>query len=135
MKLNNVPNLRTEDFPEESKWIGGLFIQLNPFIQNISQIFNNGIDYSTNIMTLTSMFDVNPFQAFNFNWPFPNNPPVSVEVVQAAKGNALTPTILMCSWSYNVSGSTISVSKMVELATTGVSALSGRYKFTIRASI
>lgn len=136
MKLTQVPNLRLEDFPSEQQtWLGRLFINLNPFIQSLNQILDNNIDYATNIKAMTRQYDITQFQPFSFTWAFKTTPPVSLVVTKALKGTDLTPTILGLAWNYDASTALISVTSMAEIATTGVSELSGRYQFTVRATI
>lgn len=135
MKMSQVPNLRVEDFPTEKEWIGRLFIVLNGMIQNINQIFDQNIDFDSNIRSLTRTYEITSFQAFKFSWPFPLNPPVSLTVLQASSGSQQTPTILMAAWEYDATLTSVSVTRMVELNSSSVSELSGRYKFTIRATI
>lgn len=133
MKLNQLPNLRAEDFPSQQSWIGKLFIQLNPFIQAVNNVFDQNIDFGTNIKSLTRLYNITSFQQFNFEWPFLEQPPQEVTVISATKGS--TPTILVLAWSYDVSQRLITVTRMSEITSTGVSDLSGRYQFTIRASV
>ncbi len=135
MKLNQIPNFRVEDFPSEQSWIGRFFIQLNPFIQSVNQIFDKNIEFDTNIKSIKKDFDLTVFSSLSFTWPYAPTEPVSLEVVKAKKGNTLTPTILLCAWSYDASNSLITVSRMVEVGDAAVSALSGRYQFTIRATV
>lgn len=135
MKLNQIPNLRTEDFPSEQTWISKLFIQLNPFIQAVNQVLTQNVDFISNIKAVTREYDISSFQPFNFQWPFSDASPLDVRVVKALKGTTLTPTLLMAAWDYDSSGRTISITRLTEINATSVSALSGRYQFTIRATV
>jgi hypothetical protein len=135
MKLNQLPNFRVEDFQSEQSWIGRLFTQLNPFVQAVNQVFDNNLDFATNLKSVTSLYNISSFQTFSLQWPYPNNPPADLRVIQAAKGSALTPCILLPSWSYDSTKYTVTVNNMVEVSTSGVSALSGNYRFTIRVTI
>lgn len=135
MKMSQVPNLRVEDFPTEKDWIGRLFIVLNAMIQNLNQILDQNIEFESNIRSLTRTYEITTFQPFRFTWLYPQNPPVSLSVIQASSGSQQTPTILMAAWEYDATQSLVSVTRMVELGATSVSELSGRYKFTIRASV
>jgi hypothetical protein len=135
MKLTQVPNLRIEDFPGEQKWIGKLFIQLNPFIQSLNQILTSNVDYSTNIRSVTREYSISSFQVFSFLWNFPEVPPVSVQVIQATQGSARTPTILGLAWSFDNSTRLVTVSRMVEILASSVRELSGEYQFTVRATV
>lgn len=135
MKLTQVPNLRVEDFPSEQEWIGRLFIQLNPFIQSLNQIFLNNIEFSNNIKSVTREYSISSFQEFSFQWPYKDAAPVDVRVVKGFKGSTLTPTILLAAWDYSASTSQITISRMVEVNSTSVSELSGQYKFSIRATV
>jgi hypothetical protein len=135
MKLNQAPNFRVEDFPSEQSWIGRLFTQLNPFIQSVNQVFDSNLDFSTNIKSVTVLYNISSFQTFSLQWPYANNPPVDLRVVQAAKGSGMTPCILLAAWSYDSTKYTITVNNMSEISTSGVSALSGSYRFTIRVTI
>jgi hypothetical protein len=117
MKLSQVPNFRVEDFQSEQSWIGRLFINLNPFIQ------------------VTKDYDITSFQEFSFSWPFANVTPVDLRIVKAAKGTSLTPAILLAAWEYSATNSTISVTQMVEVTSSGSQALSGRYQFSVRVTV
>lgn len=135
MKLTQVPNFRVEDFPSEQSWIGRMFIQLNPLVQSLNQILDQNIDYLTNLKSITKTYDISTFQAFSFTWPYPNFIPNELTVTKALKGNSNTPTILLAAWNYDSTNSLITVSRMVELLTGSVAELSGRYQFSIRATI
>jgi hypothetical protein len=134
-QLNQLPNLRVEDFPSEQGWINKLFVQLNPFIQSVSNLFNNNIDFSTNIKSISRVYDITDFQEFGFLWSFTDSIPIDVRVIKATKGTQQTPTILLLAWSYNTTTKQITISRMVEVNGTSVSELSGRYQFTIRATV
>ncbi len=137
MKLNQAPNLRVEDFETEQSWIGRLFIQLNPFIQGVNQVFDNGIDFSTNIRAMTRDFEVTTvFQALSFQWAYSATiPPQILTVAKATKGSTLTPAILLPAWSFDATKNSISVTNLVEITDTGVAALSGPYKYTLRVTV
>lgn len=135
MKLNQVPNLRVEDFSTQQSWIGKLFIQLNPLIQTLNQIFDQNIDYSTNIKSMTRDYNITAFQAFSFTWAFQGTTPIDLRIVKALKGTSQTPTILQAAWSYNATQNLITVSRMVELTASAVAQLSGQYQFTIRVTV
>lgn len=137
MKLNQIPNLRVEDFDQAQNWLDRLFIQLNPMIQSLNQIINGGIDFTANIKSVTKDYDltITTFQPFSFQWSFTDVPPLDLRIIKALKGGTLTPTILLPAWSYNTSNRAITVSQLVELSSTGVIALSGRYQFSARATV
>jgi hypothetical protein len=135
VRLNQVPNLRGEDFPTELSWIQKLFIQLNPFIQSVNQVFDNGIDFSTNIKSVTTSYAISTFQPFSLSWPYGDPDPIDLRVVRASKGSQQTPTILLPAWSYDATQKTIKVSKLLEVTDTGVTPLKGSYQFIIRVSV
>lgn len=136
MKLNQIPNFRAEDYPSEQSWISRLFVSLNPFIQSVNQVFDQNVDYSTNIKTVTKSYDILTFQPFSFQWAYSDATPVELTIVKALKGSQLTPTVLFAAWAYDPSTLTISVSRMAEITSTpAIAALSGRYQFTIRVSV
>lgn len=136
MKLNQLPNFRVEDFQSEQSWIGRLFTQLNPFVQSVNQVFDNNVDFTSNIKSVTRDYTIaSSFQAFSFQWPYIDASPSILQVIQASKGSQLTPTILMASWSYDATDTLITVNRMIELMDTGVSTLSGRYQFKIRVTV
>jgi hypothetical protein len=135
MKLNQLPNFRVEDFQSEQSWIGRLFTQLNPFIQAVNQVFDSNIDFSSNIKSVTRQYTITTFQSFSFQWPYTDQAPGDLKVTQALKGTQLTPTILLAAWGYDATNKLIQVSKMVEVTDTGVSAMSGRYQFSIRVNV
>ncbi len=135
MKLTQIPNFRVEDFPTEQTWISKLFIQLNPFIQAVNQILNQGVDFSSNIRSVSKDYDITTFQPFSFAWPFTEATPVELNVVKSLKGTAQTPTILLAAWRYNATTAQIDVTRMVEVTDTGVATLSGRYQFSVRVTV
>lgn len=135
MILNQLPNLRVEDFPSEQSWINRLFVQLNPFMQQVNRVFNGNIDYSTNIKSVTKTYTITTFQAFSFLWTYSDAIPSEVRIIKATKGTQETPTILLLAWDYDSATRSISIPKIVEVNGTSVSELSGRYQFTIRATV
>ncbi len=136
MKLTQVPNFRVEDFSGQQEWIGRLFIQLNPFVQAVNQLFSGNVDYGTNIKSVTRPYDITTFQSFSFTWPYKDFAPVDLRVVKALKGTTQTPTILEAAWSYDATNTLITVTRMVEITDTpSVAALSGRYQFTLRVTV
>ena len=135
MKLNQLPNFRTEDFPGEQAWISKLFTQLNPFVQAVNQLFDLNIEFGSNIKAVTREYTISSFQSFSLTWPYKNNPPVDCRIVKASKGSQATPCILMNAWSYDSATNLITVNNIIELSSSGAAALSGSYKFTLRATI
>lgn len=135
MKFNQNPVFRTEDFPGQQDWISKLFIQINPLVQLLNQIFDNNISFGDNIRSVTRSYSISTFQAFGILWPYQNFPPVDLRIMSANKGTGQTPTVLLPYWSYNPSTQVISISNILEVTTTGISALSGAYNFTIRATV
>src|SRR3954468_7726217 len=100
MKLEQVPNLRVEDYPsDQQSWLSKLFVQLNPFIQAVSQVFDANVDFGSNIKSVTSSQDITNFQEFSLAWPYPGVTPVSLQVTYCVKGGELTPTVLLAAWS------------------------------------
>lgn len=134
-QLNQLPNLRVEDFPEQQGWINRLFVQLNPFIQGVSNLFNNNIDFLTNLKSISKDYTITSFQQFSFLWTFTDSVPVDVRVVKATKGTQQTPTILLLAWDYDATTKSVTISRIVEVNSNSVSELSGRYQFTIRATV
>lgn len=136
MKLASVPSLRSEDFPpDEQAFTSKLFVQLNPFIQAVNQVLLQNVDFNDNIKSVSKEYDITTFQSFSFTWPFKDVSPGDVRVIKALKGTAQVPVILNCAWSYDQTTKLVTVSRMVELNDTSISTLSGRYIFTIRATI
>lgn len=135
MKLTIIPNFRVEDYDTEQSWIGKLFIQLNPFIQSVNQIFDTNVDFTTNIKSVTRSYAVTGFQAISFQWPYKDQAPADLRVIQATQGTQQTPTILLAAWSYDAAQLTVSVKSILEVTGAGVSPLSGKYQFQIRASV
>ncbi len=137
MKLNQSFNLRNEDYPDQSAWIGRLFVVLNTFMTSIAQIFDQNIDFTTNIKSVSKDFDTtSPTYPITFQWPFTQAPPVELRVTVATKDNQAI--VLLPAWSYNASTQAISISYLCECTSSGtISATSTgpRYKFTIRVTI
>jgi hypothetical protein len=135
MKLNHSLNLRAEDFPTEQGWIGRFFNQINPFIAILNQIFDSNIDFATNIKSVTRDYTISTFQAFQIQWPYKDVPPVEVRITKALKGTQLSPAILLPAWNYDAATNAISIKQILEITEAGISNLSGKYTFTLRASI
>ncbi len=135
MKLNQLPNFRVEDFDSEKSWIGKFFTQLNPFVQSVNQVLDQNVDYATNIKSVTRSYTITQFLPFSFQWPFKDQAPVDLRVTQASKGTQLTPTILLAAWEYDASQLLVSVTRMSEVNAASLSGLTGRYVFTVRASV
>lgn len=137
MKLNQVTNLRVEDFPDQSKWIGGMFLILNSFITSVSQIINQNVDFATNIKSITKDFDPSTLTyPVRFQWTFPQSPPASLQVCVATKDNV--PVVILPAWSYDSSKEEIAIYYFTELSSSGSASAtspSARYKFTIRATV
>lgn len=137
MKPNQIPNFRVEDFPgSDQPMLNKIFVQLNPFVQDISQILTQNIEYVSNIKAVTQSYDIRAFQPFNISWPFLGVDPAAVQVVKALKGTGtLTATTLLAPWTFDSSTRLIRIAAMQEITSSGVSELSGRYQFTIRATV
>ncbi len=137
MRLFNQVVFRTEDYPSEQKWIPKFFTQLQPFLTSVATIINGNIDFATNIRSVTQNYNLNivSFQPFSFQWGYKDVVPNQVQVIQASKGTGQTPCVLLCAWSYSFSTGAITINSMVEVSTTGVSALSGKYLFNVRATV
>lgn len=135
MKLNQSPTFRVEDYPSESTWISKLFVNINPFISAVNQVFDQNVDFSTNIKSVTKDYQISTFQEFSFTWPFDKTTPADLRVIKSVKGSLQTPVILMASWEFDKNTNLITVTSMVEIGASSVSPLSGTYSFTIRATI
>jgi hypothetical protein len=137
MKLNQLPNFRVEDFPGQQSWIGKLFVQLNPFVQAVNQVFDRNINYSDNVKSIVRTYtqNITAFQQFDFEWPFSDELPAQLCVTSAYKGTTLTPVILLVAWKYDATNKLIQVTRMIEVTDSGIAALSGRYQYTIRVTV
>lgn len=136
MKLSQATNLRVEDYPDQATWIGRLFNVLNPFITTSQQIFDNNVDFATNIRSVTKDFDTSQISfPINFDWGFSQADPVQVLVTKGVMG--VSPVVLLPAWSFDASTRQVSISNIVMVSSTGVSALTTgtRYKFTVRATV
>jgi hypothetical protein len=136
MKINQSTNLRVEDYVDQSAWIGRLFTVLNAYFANIDQIFDQNVDYATNIKSVKREFDLSQFTyPIKFAWPFPQAAPTNLQVTKATVG--VEATALLAAWEYNASTSEISVTALTEFvgATVRVPVANSRYRFTIRATI
>ena len=136
MNLTNIPNLRAEDFSADDKdLVTKLFVQLNPFISSLSQILNQNIDYASNIKSVTQSFNVKDIAPFSIAWNYINSPPQDVRIINAYKGAALTPSILLCSWSFDATQKSITISNIYEVTSTGIAVAAGIYQYVVRATI
>lgn len=134
MKFTQAPTLRVEDYKDQASWIGKLFSSLNPFIQALNQIFNAQISFGDNILSVSQSYSIQTFQAFSLKWGNAT-PPVDVRIVKASSGAQQTPTCLLPVWSYDSSTQQISISQILEVRSSGVSAINGVYQFTVRATV
>ena len=132
--LNQQPKLRVEDFKADQIWLGKLFNNLNPFIEAVFNIINGNIDFSTNINSITNVYNINNFQVFNISWPF-NNTPQDLRIIQALKGSTQTPTLLMAAWSYDQSSKSISVTNLLEVTSSGNIPVTSLMRFTLRVTV
>lgn len=139
MNLNHMPDLRIEDFPDQSDWIGNLFLQINPFTLAVQQLFNNNIDFNTNIKSVTKSYQIefsnysteNPFLV---SWPYTDVSPQTCTIVQAYKTGS-SPTAIICSWKFNASTREILIYSFTEILYTAQIISSGNYSFTIRVTV
>ncbi len=136
MKLAQTTNLRSEDFTSEISWIGRLFTTLNPFITSVQNVFDNNIDFTTNIRSVVRSIDTTQLSfPIKFPWTFKEADPVCLVIAQAQIGT--TPAVLVPAWSFNASDRSVSVSNIVVLTSTGVTPIvqGTQYKFTIRVTV
>jgi hypothetical protein len=137
MRIFTLPALRAEDYPTEQSWISKLFVQLSPFIQAVGSIINGGIDFQTNIASVTKVYTFDIIGAvipFSFLWTF-KTIPNDVRVLQTLRGTSQTPTLLFPVWSYNQDTGSITISNLFEVLSSGIAAPSGTYQFTVRATV
>lgn len=135
-RLNQIPTFRSEDFATEQAWISKLFIQLNPFVQSLQSVINQGIDFTSNIRAVSKSYDITSFTEFSILWPYASIVnPVDVRVMKAVKGSQQTPCILMLAWSYSPGSGNIVITNLIEVSSSGGSEINDRYQFTIRASV
>lgn len=134
MRLTLLPKLRLEDFPPDVKWLGKLFIQLNPYIEAINNVINGNLDFVDNIAAVTKSYSISTFQEFSILWPF-NNSPQSCQIVSALKGSPPAPCFLLLAWSYNATTQSVTISNMLEVTSSGNFNLNGSYQFTVRVSV
>jgi hypothetical protein len=135
-KLNQPTNLRAEDYPSQTDWIGRLFAVLNPFIQSVQTVFDSNVDFSTNIRSVSKDYDLTQITfPLTFQWPYPQYKPNSLIVCSATKSTSAT--CLVPAWSYDASSSQVSIAYLTEISSSGVSAMvqGSRYKFTIRVTV
>jgi len=135
-KIDQPINLRVEDFQEQSKWIGRLFVTLQSFFTQVQRVLDNNIDYSTNIRSVTRAYDTSGITfPIRFEWPHPQAEPASLMVIKAMSGTDATSFIP--AWSFNASNREISIESMTELNQGAASAptTGTRYRFTVRATI
>jgi hypothetical protein len=136
MKLDQNTNLRVEDYADQAKWIGRLFVTLTGFITQVQRIFDNNIDYTTNIRSTTRSYDTTALSfPVAFEWPYKQADPADLTVIKAMAGTDAT--VLIPAWSFDASTREISIEYMTEVSASGVAApVTGtRYRFTVRATI
>ncbi len=135
MRLTQKPVFRAEDFPG-IKDSPRLFGALNPLITNLNQIFDNNIDYSTNIRSVTKYFDqIGITLPVSFLWPYDGYTPASLEIIKSkVNGSA---ACMKAAWDFNTSTNTVTISAVYILGASTNTAIStsGRYEFTVRVSI
>lgn len=135
MKLNQLPNLRTEDFPSEQKWISKLFVQLNPFIQAVNQVINQNLNFGDNLKSVSQTYTITSFQAFSIAWPYADENPKDVRITTALKGTQKDATILLLAWKFNSTTRGVDISRIVEVLDSGIFSLNGTYEFTVRVTV
>lgn len=136
MKLNDTTNLRAEDYPDQSKWIGRLFVVLNSLITNLQQIFDGNIDYTTNIRSVLRSYDTSQLTyPLTFQWPHKAFQPVDLQVCKASEDG--TPVSLLPAWDYDASTQLITVSELTLFSGGSATSttLGNRYRFTIRVTV
>ena len=137
MKISQSNNLRAEDFPDQSAWIGRLFIILNSFITSVNQVIDQNIDFATNIKSVTKDYDVSSLTyPIKFQWAFPQAAPISLVICKAMKDGVATN--LLPAWTYNASTQEITITYLSECLSTGTigaTSIGPRYKFTVRATV
>lgn len=137
MKINQTSNLRVEDFPDQAQWIGPLFVILNAFTTIVGQIFDQNIDFATNIKSVTKDFDFSSLTyPIIFAWPFSQAQPQALSVCKSSKDGVAT--VMLPAWRYNASTQEITVSYLTQVSSAGAmsaTSVGPRYKFTIRATV
>lgn len=135
MKLAQQPTLRAEDFPD-FKDAPRLFTILNPLINNIGQIFDQNIDYSTNVKSVTRSYSQTGVTLpLRFPWPFPKYTPLALSVIQARVNQVAQ--VLVAAWEYNASTSEVSVTQLIQVGVPNNQTVvsTSKYDFTIRVTI
>jgi hypothetical protein len=136
VKITQTTNLRVEDYPDQSKWIGRLFTVLNALISELQTILDQNIDFSTNIRSLTRSYDTTAIQLpISFEWPYSAATPIEVRICKAMRGNDAI--ALIPAWDYNASTRSVSISSLHQVVDGELSAVTvgPRYRFTVRATV
>lgn len=136
MKLDQPTNLRVEDYPDQAQWIGRLFNVLNPFIRSVQRVFDNNVDFSTNLRSVTRSFEGTSFTfPLRFSWPFSEARPAQLTVLAATAGTS--EVALIPAWSYDASASEVVLAGLYVASSTGVASLTSgvNYKFGIRVTV
>ena len=135
MKLTQKPVFRVEDFPT-LKEAQKLFSTLNPLITNLNQIFDNNIDFATNIRSVTKNFyQIGITLPTSFTWSHAGFTPQSLQIVKAKVDTI--PCAMQAAWDFNASTSLITISAVYILGSSTNTAISATsvYEFTVRVTI
>ncbi len=129
-KVNPFSPFRMEDFPSQRDWIGKLFLPINTILTQLASTMNAQVNFGDNIPTFTKVLSASSLtlpQTFQFAGSFV---PVQMIVAQATKDG--TPIAMVGAWT--ISGDTITVNKLYEIAATGnIPVASGsKYNITLR---
>lgn len=112
MKIPPLTALRSEDYPSERGWIGGLFQALNRFFLAVSSAINGNIIYGENIPSVTQEI---PFTwngsgdlPKSFRWDL-SYTPVEARVAQCLENGVAK----ACAIAWQFTGTSIQVTSVV----------------------
>lgn len=122
MLIQSLTTLRSEDFPKQRDWIGGLLFPINQFLLSATSAINGNITLGDNIpcQTQTFAFTYGGDSDFpkSFLWKL-SSKPIELRVCQATED--ADPVALVPAWNYN--NGQVVVDHFVKLTASGVSSL------------
>lgn len=128
--------LRSEDYPTERSWIGGLFQTLNRFFLAVSGAVNGNIVFGENIPAVTQSLTFSWNAVSNlpksFAWGLRGYQPVETRVAQCLENG--TPKAAAIAWAFT--GTVIQVTDLVifENGAARAPTVGATYRLTIRAN-
>lgn len=135
--LQEITNIRTEDFPGQKDWISKLLLPINQFLLQATNAINGGITFGDNIPTVDTVLKFTFGSALSdFPKSFAWNKsvrPVEVRVTSATENS--TPVTLFLTWSY--ANNKVTISSIFKGSASGLTSLvaGATYNINLRGHV